>query len=241
MDKLCAAKCRRYDPALERRWPMRLDLHVHTSYSYDSGLGLDALVRSVHKHGLDGVAVLDHDEIEGGLRLREVAPFTVIVGEEIGTRDGGIAGLFLHERIPPHLSAEETIARIHAQDGLVLVPHPLARGVPGRIDPHVLMRIIGQVDIIEGYNARSPLPADDAHARALAEKHGIVISAGSDAHFAFEVGRSYTEIAPFDGPETFLRSLSAAHLVMRKTPYVVPGLTVSMIPVRALWRRWQAR
>ncbi len=218
---------------------MRWDLHIHTCYSYDSWLGLDALTRAVQRRGLDGVAILDHDEIDGALRLRDHAPFPVIVGEEIGTRDGGLAGLFLRERIPPHLSAAATIARIHAQGGLVLVPHPLARGVPGKIDPHVLPNLIGDVDVIEGYNARAPLAADDARACALAAAHGLPVSAGSDAHFALEVGRAYTELDAFDTPATFLRRLATARLAGGKTPYWIPGLTVAMIPLRTLYRRWR--
>ncbi len=64
---------------------LRFDLHVHTHYSYDCLLSLKRLAAVVHRKGLNGIAVLDHDEIEGALRLRDRAPFQVIVGEEIGT------------------------------------------------------------------------------------------------------------------------------------------------------------
>ena len=40
------------------------------------------------------------------------------------TRDGEVIGLFLTEEIPMDLSAEETIARIRKQGGVVLAPHP---------------------------------------------------------------------------------------------------------------------
>lgn len=221
---------------------MRFDLHVHTQYSYDCLLALDKLVAVVCRRRLDGIAVLDHDEIEGALRLRDQASFQVIVGEEIGTLHGGIGGLFLHQRIPPHLSAEETIVRIHKQGGLVYMVHPLARGVPGKIDPGKLYEILGDVDVIEGYNARAPMPSDDARARELAAQHGIPVAAGSDGHFTFEVGRAWTEMDAFATPAEFLANLHRATLrFSTKTPYFVPALTVaSILPLtlrRALRKR----
>lgn len=217
---------------------MKLDLHIHTCYSYDCLLSLQELTKAVSHRGLDGIAVLDHDEIEGALRLRDTAPFDVIVGEEIGTSEGGIAGLFLKERIPPHLTAEETVERIHRQGGLVLVPHPLSRGVPGRIRGNKLRQILGQVDILEGYNARAPLAADDEAVRRLAAECGIATSAGSDAHWSCEVGRAWTEVEPAGSPDAFLARLRQAQLRhTSKTPYLLAALTIAVIAPRTL-ARW---
>lgn len=233
-------------PSMDRQHPtMRFDLHVHTSYSYDCFLSLETLAAAVRRANLDGLAVLDHDQIEGALRLRDTAPFRVIVGEEIGTADGGIGALFIEQRIPPHLSAEETISRIHEQNGLVFIPHPLSRRVPGRIAERKLLEIIDQVDLVEGYNARAPLLADDLRAQELAARYGIPVAAGSDAHFAREVGRAWTEIEDFETREEFQRKVRYAQLrYTRKTPYAVPLATVLvMIPalgtLRALKTVWQ--
>jgi len=217
---------------------MRFDLHVHTCYSYDCRLSLESLSAVVRRKGLDGIAVLDHDEVEGALRLQGRGDLAVIVGEEIGTLHGGVGALFLRRRIPPHLSAEETIARIHEQGGLVFMVHPLSRGVPGRIEERRLREVLGQVDLIEGYNARAQPAADDARARELAALHAIPVAAGSDGHFACEIGRAWTELAPFNGPQEFLASLRMARLhYTTKTPCVIPGLTVASIGPLTLRRR----
>jgi len=217
---------------------MHFDLHIHTCYSYDSDLSLNQLSAAVLHKGLDGIAVLDHDEIEGGLRLRERAPFEVIVGEEIGSLHGGIGALFIEQRIPPHLPVEETIARIRDQGGLVFVPHPFSRAVPGRINERKLYEILPQIDLIEGYNARAPGPKDDQRARDFALLRGLPIAAGSDAHFSWEVGRAYTEMASFQGPAQFLDSLRKARLCFAgKTPFAFPLLTIAvMIPYLAAKR-----
>ena len=65
----------------------------------------------------------------GARGSRELAPagLTVIVGEEVKTRDGDLICVFLERAIPPGLSAVETIAAAREQGGLVGLPHPFDR------------------------------------------------------------------------------------------------------------------
>ena len=68
---------------------------------------------------------------------------TVILGEEVSTSDGEVVGIFLTRTIPRGLSADATADAIHAQGGLVSIPHPydpfraLAHpgGAPDRASP----------------------------------------------------------------------------------------------------------
>src|SRR3972149_6751568 len=127
---------------------LRADLHTHTCYSPDAITSPKRFVEACRRKGLTCVAVTDHNTIRGALAVREIAPFTVIVGE--GTRSGGgeIIGLFRGEEVPAGLPAEETIERIRAQSGLVSLPHPLdrfrggvgAEGVPGPAPPARVVR-----------------------------------------------------------------------------------------------------
>jgi predicted metal-dependent phosphoesterase TrpH len=207
---------------------LRLDLHVHTCYSEDCWVSLDSITAAVLRSPVDAIAVMDHNEIEGALRLAEEAPFPVIVGEEVASEQGEIAGLFLKEWIPPGLSIQETMDRIKEQGGLVYVPHPLARDVPSAVGQRTLETILGQVDILEGFNARILWSADNIVTQEIARQHGLPIAAGSDAHFAREIGRAGVEMDGFVDPESFLSSLRAGRIYGRRTPYLYSLVTCGL-------------
>src|SRR4029453_9204836 len=50
-----------------------VDLHVHTSASFDSLASPSAVVRAAASRGLTHLAITDHDTIEGALAAREYA------------------------------------------------------------------------------------------------------------------------------------------------------------------------
>lgn len=198
---------------------MRVDLHVHTAYSEDCWVPLEVIEAAIERSH-DGIAVMDHNETEGALHLAHMAPFPIIVGEEIASQDGEIAGLFLHEWIPPGLAMEETVARIKEQGGLLYVPHPLARDVPIAVGRQNLEAIIDQVDILEAFNARILCQADNLAARELARQRNIPVGAGSDAHFAREIGRAGVDLREFMTPQGLLSSLGPGHIFGRRTPHL---------------------
>jgi predicted metal-dependent phosphoesterase TrpH len=223
---------------------LRVDLHVHTAYSEDCWVPLEAVFEAVLESPIDVIAVTDHNEIEGALQLSNQAPFSIIVGEEIASLQGEIAGLFLSEWIPPGLSSQETIERIKEQGGLVYVPHPLARDVPSAVGRRNLEAIIDQVDIIEGFNARILRQADNLAAQEIARQHDIPLAAGSDAHFAREIGRAGVELEAFVGPEEFLDRLRKGTTFGRRTPYVYSLVTCGLWYVdkgRELLRKLRGR
>ncbi len=149
--------------------------------------------------------------------MQALAPFIVIVAEEILTPHGEIMGMFLKETIPSGLSVEQTISRIKAQGGLVCIPHPFdifrRVGLGGRL----MEEWIEQIDIIEVYNSRSPLLQSSNKARVFAQKYGIPGSAGSDAHTAGEIGNAYVEMPEFNGNDEFLQSLAKGKISGHKT------------------------
>jgi len=195
---------------------LRADMHIHTEYSMDCTMPLDKIIARCQELGINCVVIADHGTIEGGLRMRELAPFTVIVAEEILTPYGEIMGMFLEEDIPNGLSVEETIAQIKAQGGLVCVPHAFDIFRPSALGEKI-EEFAEQIDVIEVFNSRCPLLRSSAKALAFAQKYAIAQSAGSDAHTPSEIGNAYVEMPEFKGKDDFLQALAQGRVFGRRT------------------------
>jgi hypothetical protein len=186
----------------------------------------ERLVARCLKMGLDCVAVTDHNTIEGARAVESLAPFMVIIGEEVRSADGEVTGLFLKETVPPGLTAVETASRIKDQGGVVSIPHPFDRFRREVISREALDEVVPYVDVIEVFNSRNSLDADNRKAREFADEHGLLASAVSDAHIPLELGRTYVEMPEFDGtPERFLEALAQGRIVANRTSPLVHILT----------------
>ena len=183
----------------------------------DCATTLEQVIKRCLEANINCLAIADHGTITGALKLKEMAPFKVIVAEEILTPFGEIMGLFLKEEIPNKLSAEETVSRIKTQGGLVCIPHPYDRFRLSALEDEKLEEIMPQVDIIEVFNARSLSPGSSAKAWQLAQKYGKFASAGSDAHIPSEIGNVYIEMPDFNDNDQFLVSLAQGKISGRKS------------------------
>jgi hypothetical protein len=200
---------------------VRVDLHSHTHRSSDCATSYRAITTAAKRHGIDVLAITDHNRIEGALELAESKDFRFIVGEEITTREGEIIGLFLREFIPPRLSPEETIDEIKRQGGVVYVPHPFDRIRRGVLKRDALERVAGLIDAVEVMNARIHIAEDNAAAARFAEERRLLKGAGSDAHTAFEIGQAGVEVPDFQDAQSFKRSLAASQVFGKpSTPLV---------------------
>lgn len=187
---------------------VKVDMHMHSERSPDSRMRVAVQARRIREVGLDVACATDHNTIEGGLRLREAADgFRVIVGSEILSRDGEIIGLFLERDVPRGLSAEETIARIREQGGVVSIPHPFSRNRLNRIRRLALDRVRSSVDAIEVFNAREAFTGDNLRAARYAEEHGIAGAVGSDSHRPSEIGAAWLEMDDFSEAVSFVAAL----------------------------------
>ena len=209
-----------------------LDLHCHSSASFNSRADPGSLVAKARRIGLTHLAITDHERIDGALRARDLAPvdLVIIVGEEVRTAQGDLIGLYLERAVPPGMSAAETAAAIHEQGGLVGLPHPFDRfrssgGTQAAAAQQALDGLAAVVDYVEVHNARAYRDANPL-AAAFAETRGLPGTASSDAHSVMELGVSQTVVSgPVSGPAALLALLPDATLITGRASYLVRGWT----------------
>jgi predicted metal-dependent phosphoesterase TrpH len=208
-----------------------LDLHCHTRASFDCLSSPASVVRAAASRGLTHLAITDHETVAGALEARDIAreqapELTVLVGEEVRTRDGDLIALFIERAVPRGMSVTETIAAIREQGGLVGVPHPF-----DRYRGSLLRALEGSpfdtpVDWIEIHNARVMVGDGNSQAAVYAADHELPGVAVSDAHSVLEVGVAYTAL---DGnPSTadgLLAALPSAELIGGRASYYVRLIT----------------
>ena len=182
------------------------DFHIHTRASRDSILTEERFIRVAIERGLTHVAVTNHNNVEGALAVRArvaelglAEELTVIIGEEVSTADGEIVGVFLERTIPRGLSADETADEIHAQGGLVSIPHAYDPFRASHIREAPLERLAeaGKVDAMEVFNSRVTFQRHNLQAAEFAARYRIPGIACSDSHSAREVAMSFNALPAF--------------------------------------------
>jgi predicted metal-dependent phosphoesterase TrpH len=196
---------------------LKADLHIHTQYSMDCQMSLDNIINRCRKLGINCIAIADHGTAEGGLAMQKLAPFKVIVAEEILTTEGEIMGMFLKETIPSGITPREAIKRIREQDGLVNIPHPFETIRGSALKDRIIDEIAQDFDLMEVLNSRSPFHANSNKAKDFALRYNIPAGAGSDAHSIYEIGNAYIEIPDFNTKEEFLRSVAQGKIYGKRS------------------------
>jgi predicted metal-dependent phosphoesterase TrpH len=170
--------------------PLKIDLHVHTCYSWDGATTLREVVVYAKKRGLDGVAITDHDSVKGAVKLAKKHDFLVIPGIEVSTKRGHVLALNVTTPIPPKLSPFETIETIHDLGGIAVAAHPTTMYKEG-----MRRQITSNFDAIEVINSSSfPFFLSTRLARRLAVSLNLPQTAGSDSHRPSDIGTAYTLI-----------------------------------------------
>lgn len=161
---------------------------MHSCYSVDSSITPEELVFYARRCGLDGVAVTDHDRLDGALKIARETDFLVLPGVEVISSDGHVVGLNVHESIPRGLTASETVDKIHESGGIAVACHPvgLFKGGMGKLTNSKFdaVEVINSSAIPFGYTVRQN--------ERIASHLGKARVAGSDAHYGPEIGYAYT-------------------------------------------------
>ena len=152
---------------------MKIDMHVHTKYSLDGKGEPREFVEIAKLKGLSGIAITDHNEIEGALEAKEYSKdmdFLVIVGEEISTTCGHILAYNIKEKIEREREPKEIVKEIKRQGGFAVVAHP------DRIPSGISSKIVRTLDVsgIEALNGAT-VPHKNRGANKLAHELNLGI------------------------------------------------------------------
>lgn len=185
---------------------MRVDLHIHSSRSLDGSLSRAEITACAKAHGIDAVAVCDHDiSPENTDFAAEITDGVLFIPAiEYSTDRGHLLGLFLSRPVAAHSGERVDLAvaakEIHAANGLCVLAHPFEQADDFAAREAELCELLPLLDGIEIFNSRADYKHGGAN-RAAAEfaaRHGLIcVTAGSDAHRKAEVGNAYIE---FDCP-----------------------------------------
>jgi predicted metal-dependent phosphoesterase TrpH len=176
------------------------DLHLHTTASDGTASPLQVVRWVAEKTDLSVIAICDHNTNEGSLEAAKYAPeygIEVIIAQEVESRHGHILGLWTPDNIAPGMTAEDTVAAIHAQGGLAVAAHPYA---PGWWKDFGLCRGDTRTydsvafDGVEIANSTPLLFFANSRARRYwhANRHRLAATGGSDAHMLSAIGTSRT-------------------------------------------------
>ncbi len=194
----------------------KADLHIHSIYSYDGTSTIEEILDFVeYNTDLDIIAITDHNKIKGAKEASKLSRnyrISVIIGEEILTKEGEILALFIKEKIKPFKNVTDTIREIHSQGGLAIAPHPFSW-----VNPSIPLKTLYKIS--NGISRECRLDAIEILNASLSGKTGyqkrkrlntkvftLPEVASSDSHYAKNIGCAYT-VFPGNTPEDLYNSI----------------------------------
>lgn len=174
---------------------VKVDLHIHTSYSKDGRMSPEDLVRKAKRLGFDAISVTDHGTVKGAIEAERIAKriakdLIVIIGQEVKTKSGEILAYDIREDIEEERDLIQTCGEIKRKNGFLIIPHPfdpMRKGIGKRVDD-----VMEYVDAVEGFNERTVISRFNEKTMRFVKEKRIPAIAGSDAHFIEEFGNTYT-------------------------------------------------
>jgi predicted metal-dependent phosphoesterase TrpH len=188
---------------------MKLDLHIHSTFSRDGTASPKEIVRRCKQLGLDGFAISDHNAIQGSFEALSIGReqgMIAVRAVEVSTEEGHVLAYGIRELIPKGLSVQETIERIHESGGLAVAAHPIRFPSGIGIDAAEQHKF-DAIEVLNGGNSRR----SNRKALRLAERLERPVTAGSDAHKIDEVGKCFVEIDVVSEEDDVLDAISKSH------------------------------
>ena len=192
------------------------DVHIHSIASDGTACAAEILDHVERYTDLDVIAIADHERIEAAVECQRLARercsrVEVVVAEEVTTRSGHLLGVFLQARLRRNLGLETTVAEIHEQGGLAIVPHPFSSFTLG-MRKHAIMRVhlsadpLVYWDALEGFNPSTAGRYGRTATIRLAAELGLPIVGNSDGHTPDTIGDGRTHF-PGSTAEDYRRAV----------------------------------
>ncbi|MCL2439877.1 MAG: PHP domain-containing protein [Alphaproteobacteria bacterium] len=178
-----------------------MDLHTHSSFSYDAATLPEELVGKAYDKGVRMLALTDHDNLAGikyFLKAAKERPDLIAVpGVELSKHDDieilalGIKNPSAFSRYMDHKnpSMEDMVKHALAMRAIPVLAHPGRLGLSGAKLEKFILQLKGYGLMgLECFHPDNP-KAHAAELAVLAKRHGLLATCGSDYHGYLEPNR----------------------------------------------------
>ncbi len=174
---------------------MKIDMHVHSTFSPDSRLDISMIVKQCEISGIDGVCLTEHHSYKASEPVENLSlPIRIFRGVEAATDIGHILLFGIKDEswnswdgISGHrINANNLLKYINSIGAVGILAHPFRKP---KCSIDTLLGLKG-LTAVEAYN--SHFPQDVLKATWLSKCLGIKTVGGSDAHATHHFGHYYT-------------------------------------------------
>jgi len=196
----------------------KFELHCHSYYSKGKKIPWEGIpspseiIKHAKKIGLSGIALTDHNSIDGLKEAEAEAKKLGIVfipGIEINSEKGHIIGLGINEKVERGLSVDETIEKIHSQGGIAVAPHPFDG------EKYGIRAEMVKADAVEVFNSFDIDRLGNFLTSRKAERLGLKKVVGSDAHAVEMIGNSFIK-TDADDMDSVLKNIKQGSVELEK-------------------------
>jgi len=190
----------------------RFDLHVHSRHSPDSAEPVEAILARASAIGLRGLALTDHNTVDGHAELAALGPrwpgLLLVPGIEVSTREGHLLLYGIDSAPPRDLPLDAALQWAQARGAVAVLAHPFRffHGVGG---PAATAANVPAIETCNGHTG----PRSNRRAEAVRAARRLGGTGGSDAHAALDLGRCTSQFArPIDTVADLLVELRAGRV-----------------------------
>lgn len=167
---------------------MFIDTHMHEmTYSKDSFLTLDEIVKIAKIRGLGGICITDHDSMgikEYADAYSKEVNFPIFTGIEYYSLEGDIVAFGIEDYPKTRISAQEFIDVVKEQGGVCFAAHPFRNNNRGLEDTLLTVTGLDGIEVLNGSTSREAC----AKAAVYAKRLNLITLGSSDCHVTDKVG-----------------------------------------------------